>query len=109
MKNCFSSSIKNMVNLTQQELEHLEKLSNVNIDDSQKEKFLKKLDSVIWMLDTLNSIDTSNISEINWLWTTLRTIPWIKDFSNKKEILQNVKHDVINNSIVIKSALSNDN
>lgn len=97
-----------MSNLTTQELEHLEKLSNVKIDDTQKESFLKKLDSVIWMLDKLNTIDTSNISEINWLENTLRIISWTKDFSNKKEILWNVKHDIINNSILIKSALSND-
>ena len=97
-----------MTNLTAQELEHLEKLSNVKIDISEQEKFLTKLDSVIWMLDKLNSIDTSNINEINWLWARLRIIPGIKDFQNKKEILQNVKHDVVNNSIVIKSALSNE-
>ena len=97
-----------MANLTKEELKHLQKLSNVNIDESWEEKFLSKLDSVIWMLDMLNTIDTSNITEINWLWNTLRVIPWTKDFSGKKEILENVKHDVINNSILIKSALSTD-
>lgn len=97
-----------MTNLTAQELEHLEKLSNVKIYLSEQEKFLTKLDSVIWMLDKLNSIDTSNIKEINWLWGKLRIIPGVKDFQNKKEILKNVKHDVVNNSIVIKSALSNE-
>ena len=97
-----------MANLTKEELKHLQKLSNVNIDESWEEKFLSKLDSVIWMLDKLNTIDTSNISEINWLWNTLRVISWTKDFPNKKEIIWNVKHEVINNSIVIKSALSSD-
>lgn len=97
-----------MAKLTKEELKHLQKLSNVNIDESGEEKFLSKLDSVIWMLDKLNTIDTSNISEINWLWNTLRVLPWTKDFPNKKEILANVKHEVVNNSIVIKSALSSD-
>ena len=97
-----------MANLTKEELKHLQKLSNVNIDESWEEKFLSKLDSVIWMLDKLNSVDISSIQEINWLWNTLRVIEWTKDFPNKKEILQNVKHDVVNNSIVIKSALSSD-
>ena len=97
-----------MTNLTKEELKHLQKLSNVNIDESWEEKFLSKLDSVIWMLDKLNSIDTSNITEINWFWNTLRVIEWTKNFQNKKEILENVKHDVINNSILIKSALSTD-
>ena len=97
-----------MANLTKEELKHLQKLSNVNIDESWEEKFLSKLDSVIWMLDKLNSVNISGIQEINWLWNTLRVIEWTKDFPNKKEILENVKHDVINNSIVIKSALSSD-
>lgn len=97
-----------MANLTKDELKHLQELSNVNIDESGEEKFLSKLDSVIWMLDKLNTIDTSDINEINWLWNTLRVISWTKDFPNKKEILWNVKHEVINNSIVIKSALSAD-
>ena len=47
-----------MANLTKEELKHLQKLSNVNIDESWEEKFLSKLDSVIWMLDKLNTIDT---------------------------------------------------
>ena len=97
-----------MANLTKEELKHLQKLSNVNIDESWEEKFLSKLDSVIWMLDKLNSVDISSIQEINWLWNTLRVIEWTKDFPDKKEILKNVKHDVINNSILIKSALSSD-
>ena len=97
-----------MANLTQEELKHLQTLSSINIDESGEEKFLSKLDSVIWMLDKLNTIDTSNIQEINWLWNRLRIIEWNKDFPNKEEILWNVKHDVINNSILIKSALSTD-
>ena len=97
-----------MTKLTNQELKHLQKLSNVNIDKSGEQKFLSKLDSVIEMLDKLNTIDTSDVREINWLGNSLRVIPWTKDFSNKKEILANVKHEVVNNSILIKSALSTD-
>ena len=97
-----------MVNLTKDELKHLEKLSCINIDEFWEEKFLSKLDSIIWMLDKLNTVDVSSINEVNWLWNTLRIIEWNKDFSGKKEILGNVKHDVINNSILIKSALSSD-
>ena len=97
-----------MVNLTKEELKHLQTLSSVSIDESWEEKFLSKLDSVIWMLDKLNTVDVSEIEEVKWLWNKLRVIEWTKDFSGKKEILENVKHDVINNSILIKSALSTD-
>lgn len=97
-----------MTNITKDELKHLQTLSAINIDESWEEKFLSKLDSVIWMLDKLNSVDISEVNEINWLGNKLRTIPWVRDFQNKKELLENVKHEVINNSILVKSALSND-
>lgn len=97
-----------MTNITKDELKHLQTLSAINIDESWEEKFLSKLDSVIWMLDKLNAVDISEVNEINWLGNKLRAIPWVRDFQNKKELLENVKHEVINNSILVKSALSND-
>lgn len=96
-----------MTNLTPQELEHLETLCNVHIDDSQKWPFLKKLDSIVDKLNELNSINTENVDIQSNSQNSLRVLWWISDFPNKKEILDNVKHEVVNNSIVIKSALSN--
>jgi hypothetical protein len=64
---------------------------------------------VINKLNELNKIDTNWIHEISFSeGNPLRIIWWNKDFSNKKWIIDNAKHDVINNSIMIKSALSND-
>ena len=96
-----------MINLTTKELEHLEKLCNVHIEESQQKNFLKKLDSIVNKLNELNSIDTSDINIQDNTQKSLRILWWISDFPNKKEILDNVKHEVVNNSIVIKSALSN--
>lgn len=95
-----------MPKINKQELAHLEKLANINIDESQEWPFLEKLDSIIDKLDDLNKFDTKweLISRDNT--NPLRTISNTKDFEDKKKILDNVKHDVINNSIVIKSALS---
>jgi aspartyl/glutamyl-tRNA(Asn/Gln) amidotransferase C subunit len=95
-----------MPKINKQELTHLEQLANVKIDKSQEWPFLEKLDSIIDKLDELNKFDT------NWEYTPkyntnpLRTISRNREFEWKKEILDNVKHEVINNSIVIKSALS---
>lgn len=96
-----------MINLTTKELEHLENLCNVHIEESQQENFLKKLDSIVNKLNELNLIDTSDINIQDNIQKSLRILWWISDFPNKKELLDNVKHEVINNSIVIKSALSN--
>jgi hypothetical protein len=37
---------------------------------------------------------------------TLRTIKGVKNNGDSKKILKNVKHEIANNSIVIKSVLS---
>ena len=98
-----------MTSLNLQELQHLEKLSCIKIDENKQSIFLDKLDNVIDKLNELNKIDTNWIHEISFSeGNPLRIIWWNKDFSNKKWIIDNAKHDVINNSIMIKSALSND-
>lgn len=96
-----------MTFLKNEELKHLEKLSCIKIDDEQESVFLKKLDSVVTKLNDLNKIDTNDINITNSWDNTLRTLQGINNFENKKWIINNVKHEVINNSIVIKSSLSN--
>ena len=95
-----------MTHLKKEEFAHLQKLANINLDDSEQEKFLEKLEPIISKLDELSKVDISDIKEDLQLDNTLRTLDWPKDFSNKKEIMDNVEHDIINNSVVIKSVLS---
>lgn len=94
-----------MIQLNSQELEHLQKLSNIKIDASQKQKFLQKLDPIIQKLDELNQIDTSDIKSNDVLDNSLRVLSDSKNFPHKKEILENVEHEIINNSIVVKSVI----
>lgn len=94
-----------MAHLNKDELKHLETLCNIHIDESQQEIFLKKLDSIVDKLNELSNIDTTNITSKSNN-NSLRVIWWTKDFPHKKELLHNVKHEIINNSVVIKSALS---
>ncbi|HKL44252.1 MAG TPA: hypothetical protein VJ892_03160 [Candidatus Absconditabacterales bacterium] len=95
-----------MTHLKKEEFAHLQKLANINLDDSEQEKFLEKLEPIISKLDELSKVDISDIKEDLQLDNTLRTLDGPKDFSNKKEIMDNVEHDIINNSVVIKSVLS---
>lgn len=95
-----------MAHLTQEQLAHLQKLANINLDDSQQEKFLEKLEPVISKLDELSKVDISEMIEDSELENTLRVLDWPEDFPNKKELMDNVEHEVINNSVVIKSVLS---
>lgn len=96
-----------MAKINKEELAHLEQLANINIDKDQEWKFLEKLDNIVEKLDELNQFDTTWTDSSTNNDNPLRTISGTKDFEWKKEIIDNVKHDVVNNSIVIKSALSN--
>lgn len=95
-----------MVELTQGQLNHLQKLSNITLDESEQENFLQKLDPIIAKLDELWQVDTSNLIEDFSQDNTLRILDWPLEFPNKKEIMNNVEHEVVNNSVVIKSVLS---
>ena len=94
-----------MIHLSPQELEHLQKLSNIQIDVSQQQSFLQKLDPVIQKLDELNQINTSDIVSNIIVENPLKTLDLSKDFQYKKEIIDNSNHDIINNSIVVKSVI----
>ena len=96
-----------MAKINKEELAHLEQLANINIDKDQEWKFLEKLDNIVEKLDELNQFDTTWTDKSTDNENPLRTISVTKYFEWKKEIIDNVKHDVVNNSIVIKSALSN--
>ncbi len=95
-----------MAELTKEQLNHLQKLSNINLDESEQESFLQKLDPIIAKLDELAQVDLSDlIEESSQKDNTLRTLDGPLEFPNKKEIMYNVEHEVINNSVVIKSVL----
>lgn len=95
-----------MPKINKQGLTHLEQLANINIDKSQEWPFLEKLDSIIDKLDELNKFDTEGEFMSTNSTNSLRILSGTKDFVWEKEILDNVRHDIVNNSIVIKSALS---
>lgn len=99
-----------MSNLTEEQLIHLQKLSNIELIWTEKDTFLQKLEPIITKLNELSNIDTSDI-----LWDIgsdnfLRVLDWSFDWPKQKEIAQNiiknVDHEIINNSIVIKSVLN---
>ncbi len=98
-----------MANLTTEQLEKLQTLSNIKLNATEQEDFLKKLDPVISKLEELWSVDISNISMGGSSGVTLRaldtTFEWEKQKQIAENIMKNVEHEVINNSVVIKSVL----
>ncbi len=99
-----------MAHITEQQLEHIQRLSNISLKDTEKEIFLQKLEPIISKLDELNKVDTSSIVWDSIPENTLRVLDQTFDWEKQKKIvaniIKNVQHEVINNSIVIKSVLS---
>ena len=102
------------MHLTSEQLEKLKQLSNIKLNSSESEDFLQKLDPIIAKLEELWSIDISEVSSSigNWdrgevvLRALENTFEWEDQKDIAEKIIKNVSHEVINNSVVIKSVLS---
>ena len=92
-----------MLNLEQ--FKHLQKQSNLSLDSNEQEVFLEKMKWIIQMLNNLWKLDLSDVNTSLNTSNTLRTIKESQDFPYKKEILDNVEHELINNSVKIKGAI----
>jgi len=92
--------------LSIEELKHLEQLSCITLNENEQEKFLSQLDNIINFLGQLKDIDVENIDTNFEIENSLRTHKWVSKFENTKWIINNIKHEIVNNSIVIKSVLN---
>ncbi len=92
-----------MLNLEQ--LKQMQKLSNITLDTNKQEDFLEKMKWIIQMIDELWSLDLSDLDDFLEISNPLRTIEETEDFPYKTDILNNVEHQLVNNSIKIKGAI----
>ncbi len=92
--------------VSESEIRRLQKLSCIALTPEEEKKLWKQLNDIIGFLGQLPQIkgDISSKSKENAL--VLRTLKGVKMDANIKKIMENVKHPVINNSIVIKSVLN---
>jgi len=89
-----------------EELKRLQNLASVEIDEADQEKFLGSLDSIIGFLQKMQKVEVDNV-DMNYVWDYLQPIKWVKKYVDSQLLLDNVEHEIINNSIVVKSALNN--
>jgi len=93
--------------LIDKELARLQKLACIKLSPEEQVKLWNQLQNIIAFLDKLQEI---KIAKNGWksikIENPLRTLEGMKKFEDAKALLQNVKHEKINNSIVIKSVLS---
>ncbi|MFA6255914.1 MAG: hypothetical protein WC606_01900 [Candidatus Absconditabacterales bacterium] len=90
-----------------QEIKRLQKLSCIALSPEEEKKFGTQLTSIIAFLGQLP--ETKVKSEKGKVKIdgklSLRTIAGVTESADSKKILKNVKHPIVNNSIVIKSVL----
>ena len=87
-----------------QEIKRLQKLSCIALSPEQEKKLWTQLIDIIWFLGQLPETEGKSWFKKDKL--TLRTISGSTNVVDNKKILKNVKHGIVNNSIVIKSVLS---
>jgi len=97
-----------------QEIKRLQKLSCIALSPQQEKKLWTQLKDIIAFLGQLPDVKDSRSNlpagrhgikdQSNKL--TLRTIKWVHQYLDTEKILKNIKHPMVNNSIVIKSVLS---
>lgn len=89
-----------------QEIKRLQKLSCILLSPEEEKKFWTQLTDIIGFLGKLpktkEGVETKNTKKK----LTLRTIEWVHPCEDNDKIMKNVKHPIVNNSIVIKSVLN---
>ncbi len=91
-----------------QELKRLQKLSCITLSPEEEKRFWAQINNIIGFLGQLpeTKLTTNNEQITVKDKLTLRTITGLKESAENKELLKNVKHPIVNNSIVIKSVLN---
>ena len=88
------------------EIKRLQKLSCILLSPEEEKKFWTQLTDIIGFLgklpETKEIVSTKEMK--NKL--TLRTIEGVSQCVDSNKIMKNVKHPIVNNSIVIKSVLN---
>ena len=92
--------------LSDKEFLRLQQLANIKLSPEEQVKLGTQLDNIIKFIGQLDQIKISSTPKKNKKsGLTLRTIAWVHEFPDTAKLLNNVKHPLVNNSIVIKSAL----
>ncbi|NOZ43775.1 MAG: hypothetical protein GXP45_01150 [bacterium] len=95
-----------LMKLSPEQIIKLQKLSAVKISPDQEKDFFDKLSSVIAFLSDLQKMDLSHVTlkenaQNIWLSPRMGT----QGFEDIDAIMENVQHEQINHSLVVKSVL----
>lgn len=101
--------------ITTQEFDTVSQLAGLEIPTDRQEAFRQKIDQVIDLIEPLRTLDIDQMRQELWVEihtsSTLSQFPQYDDTHTPPQMdrnifLSNIHHPVINDSIVIKSSLS---
>lgn len=93
--------------LSEKEFDRLQKLACIKLNIQDKKKLWDQLTNIIDFLDQLKNIKINKTEiEILKLDNSLRVVSWIREYKDSNWLLSNVKHNIVNNNIVVKSVLN---
>lgn len=95
------------MSLKKEEFARLKKLGAVEIDPSMEPKFISNVDSILGFVGQLEAVDVEWITPMSHPLEskTLEPSSGVEDFWHSNLLLQNVKHNLQDNGIVIKSPI----
>jgi len=93
--------------LTREDIDKLQQLSAVALSDKDADNFFGKVESVIAFLDQLSELDVADMAiDGDSPDTLISPVLGVEVFSDAQMLLKNVSHEIVNNSIVVKSPLA---
>jgi aspartyl-tRNA(Asn)/glutamyl-tRNA(Gln) amidotransferase subunit C len=91
-----------MTKLTKSEIDHIAKLSRIELNDKEKENYSAELTEILGFVEKLNKVDTKNVTETSQV-TGLANV-YREDIA--KEITQVNKNKNVNRKELLKNAPS---
>lgn len=95
------------MSLTIKELEHLARLCAIYMSEDDKLKYLKQIDWILEFVWQLKDVDVDWIEPMSHPLEnkTLTLRSWVSEFVDNDRLFENVKHQLKNKWVVIKSPI----
>ncbi len=93
--------------ITKEELEHISSLTALKFDEKDQENYISQLEDIFDFVSKLKELDVEGYEPMTHPIENkfLDAEEGQEDFENVEWLINNVKHDIKNNSIVIRSAI----
>ena len=92
-----------------QKIEHLAKLSKLDLSDEQKQLLLTQLPDIIAYMDVLNEVDTTDVSptyQSTGLSNVLREDEYDEKMNLGQSLLNHSEHETVEDQIKVKSVFN---